>query len=527
VGIWGVADDTEFKLYIQANDVVYSVDKQYRSDGVNKDKSVVTYRGEIFEIDLPLDTNVDTYVITILCEIGGYIIEKKNLGFGKFAPLSRKFTNGYYCNNNWIVKTDKKQLFVLRATEKNKKQCENAFCKELSSSKSKYHQKAAMIRKIVSVLKKLKKKPIWLISDRLLKSDDNGEIFFKFLMENKRDEINAYFLLGRESADYERLSRIGKVIEPNSRKHKLLHLLADFAISTQTDTFTRNPFGKNDAPYKDLLANVAFIFLQHGVICTNLSDWLCKKNQNIAGFVTSTNKEYKSILNGAYHYDENVVWLTGLPRFDVLEEKKDKIITILPTWRKYLSTGQNQKTGIWNLVGNFSNTTYASFYRDLLHSKKLREAAQEYGYKIQFKIHPTFLGHEDKFGFNEEVHIVDSSQSYRELYAQSSLIVTDYSSSIYDFVYMHKPIIYTQFDHEEFFSGNHTSTKGEFDYEKEGFGEVEYTLESTIDRIIEYMAKECKLKDIYRERIDKCFAYNDRNCCERIYNKIIEIKDKR
>ena len=66
-------------------------------------------------------------------------------------------------------------------------------------------------------------------------------------------------------------------------------------------------------------------------------------------------------------------------------------------------------------------------------------------------------------------------------------------------------------------------TKGYFDYERDGFGEVEYDLESTVDRIIEYMENGCQLKDKYRERIDKFFAFNDQNNCQRVYEKIIEM----
>ena len=302
----------------------------------------------------------------------------------------------------------------------------------------------------------------------------------------------------------------------------MLQLLADCSVSSQTDSFSRNPFKKHDAPYRDILTNVKFVFLQHGVISNDLSELLSKKEQNLYGFVTSTNREYLSVINGEYHYNENEVWLTGLPRFDALKDSRKKIVTILPTWRKYLSNGQDHQTGVWNLIGNFSESTYATFYRELLQNERLNLKAKELGYIIQFKIHPSFLTHADKFNFASNVRLVDPSVSYRDIYSESSLIVTDYSSSIYDFIYMHKPIIYTQFDYSEFFSGKHMYEKGDFDYEKDGFGEVEYTLESTVDRIIEYMENDCQLKSVYRKRIDDCFTFNDRKCCERVYNKIIE-----
>ena len=111
---------------------------------------------------------------------------------------------------------------------------------------------------------------------------------------------------------------------------------------------------------------------------------------------------------------------------------------------------------------------------------------------------------------------------YREVYAESDLVVTDYSSAVFDFAYLRKPIVYCQFDAKEFFGGEHVYQSGYFDYERDGFGEVERDLEGTVNRIIEYMRSDCLLKDKYRKRIDGFFAYHDQNNCERVYNKLIE-----
>jgi CDP-glycerol glycerophosphotransferase (TagB/SpsB family) len=64
----------------------------------------------------------------------------------------------------------------------------------------------------------------------------------------------------------------------------------------------------------------------------------------------------------------------------------------------------------------------------------------------------------------------------------------------------------------------------ELNYESEGYGEVNLDLESTINTIIDYMKNGCELKDIYRKRIDSFFAFNDKNNCNRIFDKIMNIK---
>ena len=287
----------------------------------------------------------------------------------------------------------------------------------------------------------------------------------------------------------------------------------------------RNPMRKSRLAYSDILSDVDFIFLQHGVIHNDISGWLCKKRQGCAGFVTTAKTERESLIGGNYHYSEDEVGLTGMPRFDRLEDNSEKLITILPTWRRYLTKNQNVTTGIWELKNDFYNTEYATFYRTLMNSERLRSAAEEYGYTIQFKIHPSFLTHESQFGFDEKVKIVGNDVPYKEIYSKSSLIITDFSSGIYDFIYLRKPIIYCQFDRDDFFK-NHMTEQVQLDYEKDGYGEIVTKIDETIDTIIDYMKNDCKLKDKYRERIDAFFTYNDRGNSQRIYEKIVNLKKK-
>ena len=46
---------------------------------------------------------------------------------------------------------------------------------------------------------------------------------------------------------------------------------------------------------------------------------------------------------------------------------------------------------------------------------------------------------------------MDSSYSYKDIFAQTDLMITDYSSVAFDFAYLRKPIVYSQFDRDSFF----------------------------------------------------------------------------
>ena len=105
------------------------------------------------------------------------------------------------------------------------------------------------------------------------------------------------------------------------------------------------------------------------------------------------------------------------------------------------------------------------------------------------------------------------------------MLVTDYSSVAFDFSYLRKPVVYSQFDKEEFFEGQ-IFDEGYFSYDNDGMGAVCTDLESTVEEMIGIIENDCKLSEKYRDRADLFFAFNDRGNSERIYNEILEL-DKR
>ena len=92
-----------------------------------------------------------------------------------------------------------------------------------------------------------------------------------------------------------------------------------------------------------------------------------------------------------------------------------------------------------------------------------------------------------------------------------------------DFAYLRKPVIYTQFDQEKFFGGDHTYKKGYFDYQTDGFGPVVTTVEEAVAEIKKLAETDFDMSDIYRSRADAFFPVNDYQNSQRIYEKLKEI----
>ena len=55
------------------------------------------------------------------------------------------------------------------------------------------------------------------------------------------------------------------------------------------------------------------------------------------------------------------------------------------------------------------------------------------------------------------------------------MFIFNHFNSIQDFIYLEKPVVYCHFDREQFFAGEHSYSKGYFEYERDGFGEIVYT----------------------------------------------------
>lgn len=453
-------------------------------------------------------------------------VELTNVKYGPLMPITQGVANSYMCKDGWALLSVKNGIELRPCNKVYEKRREKAFIKTLYKTNRGGMRKAAVARTLANIIKKFMRSRIWLISDKLDRAGDNGQVFFEYLMKEKPKGIRPYFVISAASPDSEKMKKIGKVVDYNTFRHKLMHLLADCVISASADGPEQNPFGPDVGNYYlDFLHKQKFVFLQHGVICDDLSSWLNRYNKRLDGFVTSARAEYDSIVDGNYHLDGDVVWLTGMPRYDKLYDSAEKKITIMPTWRRYLVTGIDVLTGKRKLDISFFDSDYFKFYSALLSDERLISAAQKYGYELQFYPHPTIIDNAGVFKAHESVKILTPATEYRTVYAESALVVTDYSSAVFDFAYLRKPVVYAQFDAEDFFGGSHTCKMGYFDFEQHGFGEVEHDIDSTVERIIEYMKNGCKMKPMYKARADKFFAYNDKNSCKRVFEKIKAIKD--
>lgn len=473
-----------------------------------------------FTITIPLNEINKNTTFSIFLEMQSTIIRPK-LVFFKYSRLDCDIKNSYFIENGYCIMYNNKVFHLLEDSKKVRYGREVKFIKEILKKKQ---YKVAIARGIVFLLKQLNKRSMWIFMDRLDKADDNAEALFKYCI-NRDDGIKKYFIINEDSPDFERIKKIGKVIPYGTYRQKLIMLLADRVISSHIDVSMRNPLGGNGRVMKSLLS-FKYIFLQHGIIKDDLSEWLNRYNKDIDIFVTSARKEYESILLNNYYYSEKNVQLTGLPRYDYLEDKNKKQIVIMPTWRNLLVNKMDSKGQI-QYSDTFRESEYFNQYNKLINDERIINKANKMGYNILFMPHPNMQCQISDFNKNENVIFVPYNTSYNKLFCESSLLVTDYSSVAFDFAYMKKPVVYHQFDYEEVLGEKaiHIYKKGYFDYEDMGFGPVSYQYEDTVKAILGYIDNNCLMESIYIKRVDEFYEYIDRNNCKRVYEEIKKIKN--
>lgn len=362
---------------------------------------------------------------------------------------------------------------------------------------------------------------IWIISDRLDSAGDNGEALFRYINKQQTNGIGVYFAIKKESQDYRRLKSFGKVVDRDSWYYKLLFLHSTKIISSHADDFVINPFGKK-VPYLSDLFNFKFVFLQHGIIKDDLSSWLNRYNKNIKLFVTSARPEQVSVLEGDYYYDDDVVKLTGLPRYDLLDNNPKKKLIVAPTWRKNLSFEVDPKTNLRRYNPGFMESEYFKFYNALLTDKTLNSVMEKYDITGEFYLHPSHAIQLNDFSAGPRFVKKDFPYDYKKAFSEGNLLVTDYSSVAFDFAYLRKPLIYSQFDEETFY-GSHLYDKGYFRYDRDGFGVVCKSYKDTMREIIKTIEAGMTLEEPYKARVKSFYAHSDKHNSERVYGAINEL----
>lgn len=371
-------------------------------------------------------------------------------------------------------------------------------------SKTKY----LIAKKAAMFFKNFFRNKIWLIGENLGDiAQDNGFAFFEYCINNRKNK-NVFYISKKNNKDKEKLQPYkNKILIYNSFKHFFYYELAQYLIVSHGIRDVM-PSLFHDEIYKN---KKDIIYLQHGIIAMK-KVYFNKKSYNnkIFKFVVTSDRE-KEILVNKMNFNEEQVIVTGLARFDKLLNKDSdkKRILIMPTWRDWEIN--NRET--------FISSKFYRSYCGLLKNNELNEILKKNNIELKFYPHIEIQKkYMDLFeNINDNINIVKlGEETVQDLIKECSLMITDYSSVALDFNYLKKPVIFYQFDLDDY-----THYRGSFiDLKTQLPGDICENSDEVVQSIKKYINDDFKYNEQYFENSMKFYKYRDKNNCKRIYKAI-------
>ena len=503
--------DSDITIEIAKNDKIFTAKRVYYKNTSKIFLGCSLESQYNFDAEIPLDKHENS-TVEILVNFKDPETQKETkwrlpVDFSNYARLSQ--LSNYSISNNHFMKFRDNKFFISKYNYFKMIKSEIPILLRVFKRKESYYTSVLMFRLIYLVLYPFyKNRRIWMFMDRRESADDNAEHLYNYAITQK-DKIDKYFTVNEDSSDFKRLSNLKNLLPFYSFKQRINYLFAEKIISSHPDENILNPFyNKNDTSYAGLI-NSDKIFLQHGVTKDNVSSWLHKYDKNLSLITTVSDAERNSFLDEGYNYSPEIIQTLGFARFDNLNKKENlsKQIVIMPSWRENL----------YEMTPNYiKESEYFKHINSLINNDQLIEICKKYGFKIIFKPHPLVYEFIELFDTNDYV-TVDNDSTYQDLFKNSDLLITDYSSVAFDFSYMKKPVIYYQY------AKDYNFEEGYFKYETMGFGEVIEKENELISLIEEYLKNYCEMKKLYKKRVDTFYKYNDKNNCKRIYDYILKL----
>lgn len=374
-----------------------------------------------------------------------------------------------------------------------------------------------------------KYKDAWLICERGIEARDNGFAFFQYMRQHFPDKKVFYLIDHSQQIDYQQVKSFGNILEYSSKEHLMAIFYSKCLLSTHVGYITPWSYVCHKT-FFSWLSCPKFILLNHGITKEDMSDKLNKYVTGVDLFIAANKQDYEMLTDDSrYGYKPNEIALTGYARYDKWKRGDEKQqILFMPTWRNYLVNKSISSKNNPTVVDSFMSSIYYKSIQNLLNNERLDSLLTEYKMQLVFYPHyemqsalPLWTTNSRNITFADKQH-----NDIPTLMRESKVMITDYSGVGFDFAYMYKPVIYYQFDQEEYYD-KHYYRSDRYSIEQDGLGAVLISADELLDELERTLQGGCEMSAVYRKRVDSFFTYHDINNCERIYKAIINITNEK
>lgn len=374
---------------------------------------------------------------------------------------------------------------------------------------------ALVIVRFIRILNIKWKNNIWVIGGNggQYYSDNSAELH-KYILDN-HPEIEIYWIIDKSSPDILKAKNRGPILFKHSLKGNIYALLAEVLICNHS---IRGDILRGDMR---LFKKAFTVSLCHGVTA-----FKAKKsfpNTSKLDLIIATSDYEKKIKNEWMNNDEKRVIVTGFPRYDSLYKYtnltvEQNNIFYMPTWRPWIT-----KKWIEPSKEDYRLFRESSFFKEIdsfLTDETLIDTLNSNNYTLNVFFHKNlhlFIQEFFKNKYSTNINILSKDTDVQEQLINSSLLITDYSSVAWDFLFLDRPVLFYQFDYKTY-SKHYNSY---ISMPKDLFGRVTYNHKDTIKNLKALIKNpdECKVDNLDIKK--KFIKYEDGNNCKRVMDSIL------
>ena len=344
---------------------------------------------------------------------------------------------------------------------------------------------------------------IWLIGEARGKClRENGYYFFLHCRA-QHPEMEVYFVVDTSSRQHKDLADNPYVLTYGSVRHIDIYLRATTCFYTHT---------YSDFIYRELFLldhrNKKLVFLHHGVLGFKMFDKRYAANRHLMDlFVVGSTLEREILIKQA-GVAPNKVKVTGYPRYDSMTNSaspENLQISYLPTHRNWLRVAAN----------NFRQTEFYKKVSELINLPELTSFLSDNNITFKVYLHAAMQEYTSQFKTeNKQIRIMGFSEDPPlDMICNSHLLITDYSSVSWDFLYLDKPVLFYRFDLDKYLA-----SRGSYlPLDKPLFGDILFDASAVGAAILSTFEANFVLAAEYRVYRESIMPMIDHQNCARIF----------
>lgn len=508
-GIYNYIDD-EPELYAIENYTTKKRIKLYPSKFSYVASNIKTNR--VYGFDYIINPD-EVHAVSFLGVIDSYEF-KAHITFAGKVVFKHTFREYAYARGNCLISYQNEHITFQKFTK------DTLFATEKQLLKSKIQRPYVLELKEKAIDYRYSHR-VWLYSDLSTVEKDNG--YYQFINDwDKNDGIERYYVYSRPLAEISHLfteKQQEKLVEFGSDRHKLLYLSAEAIISSFFGRASISPFklDKEELDFYDV-QHFKIFYLQHGVLHASFEEKYSAENGECDKVVVSTNFEIEN-LTKKYAFREQDLIKSGMPRYELIDKTKAAKNRILfaPSWRSYLAS--TVSSNVYHIdEGSFKSSDYYKNFNAFLTSPRLQKLLEENDIILDVKLHP-IINNIAKNLFDIKSKHINFVASDVEL-SDYKAFITDFSSFVFDYGYLCRPVLYFVPDYPQFLSGMNLYRHLDLKFE-DAFGPFVETPDDAVFELEKIFENNFQAAEPYKTRMSE-FYLPIENCCEKIYESIKE-----